>query len=314
MLTFVLGTAGDESMKSARIAEVLAVAAGVGLAAITLIAGQRGEKTSPAPGGILSRHYDEGEKLIYHMTGSNQQWHYKIDANGVVKKDADGKFYEEYAWSEMISDGAAYSLPEASQQFHQKLSLESDTSPSVPDLSHVDPKIIGPITDLLTVYSDLWLANKMGLFSKAGDHFYFKRSTPNSWADGNYVLLGQDSIDFDLTLTKVDQANQTATLVVRHLPPQNPQIKISVDWMRAPVADTPNNWVEVEKHGEKKIVAEVGKETFEAEINVSLKNGKIISATIDNPVEVLSRDCEDVELSRCSEPKRFQIRRQIEIK
>jgi hypothetical protein len=28
----------------------------------------------------------------------------------VVKKDADGKFYEQYAWSGMISDGAAHSL------------------------------------------------------------------------------------------------------------------------------------------------------------------------------------------------------------
>ena len=37
--------------------------------------------------------------------------------------------------------------------------------------------------------------------------------------------------------------------------------------MRAPVADAANNWVEVEKHEEKKIVAEVGKETFEVEIN-----------------------------------------------
>jgi hypothetical protein len=40
--------------------------------------------------------------------------------------------------------------------------------------------------DLLTIYSDLWLANKMGIFSKAGDHFYFKSGTPNSWADGNH--------------------------------------------------------------------------------------------------------------------------------
>jgi hypothetical protein len=45
-----------------------------------------------------------------------------------------------------------------------------------------------------------------------------------------------------------------------------------------------------------------------------LKNGKIISAKMDNPGEVLSRECEDAELSRCGEPKRFQIRRQIEIK
>ena len=254
----------------------MAVAFGIRLTAFIASAGLNDGKAAPAPGGILSRHYDEGEKLAYHMSGSNQEWHYAIDANGVVKKDTNGKFYEEYAWTGMVSDNTTYSLPEASQKFRQTLSLEPDVPPSVPDLSGVDPKLIGPITDFLTVYSALWLANKIGVFAKAGDHFYFKRGTPNSWADGNYVLLGQDSIDFDLTLTKVGQANQTATLVVRHVPPQNPQIKIPADWMRAPVADMPNNWVEVEKRGEKKIVAEVGKETFEVEINVSLKTGKII--------------------------------------
>ena len=70
----------------------------------------------------------------------------------MVKKHADGKFYEKYGWSGMISDGAAYSLPEA----RQKLPLEPDVSLSVPDLRHAETKIIGPITDLLTIYRDLW--------------------------------------------------------------------------------------------------------------------------------------------------------------
>jgi len=76
-------------MKSARIgafAVLLAVAVGVGPTAITPNAAQNAEKTSSRVGGSLSRHYDRGEKLTYHMTGSNQSWHYKIDANGVVKK------------------------------------------------------------------------------------------------------------------------------------------------------------------------------------------------------------------------------------
>ena len=31
-------------------------------------------QVSAKPGGVLSRHYEEGEKLTYHMTGSNQEW------------------------------------------------------------------------------------------------------------------------------------------------------------------------------------------------------------------------------------------------
>jgi hypothetical protein len=106
-------------MKSARIgafAVVLAVAAGFGPTAIMPNAAQN-ERTIAKPGGILS--------LTYHMTGSNQKWRYAIDANSTAKKDGSGKFYEEYAWSGMISDSAAYSLPAASQQFRQKLSLRA---------------------------------------------------------------------------------------------------------------------------------------------------------------------------------------------
>jgi hypothetical protein len=57
----------------------------------------------------------------------------------------------------------------------------------------------------------------------------------------------------------------------------------------------------------------VGKETFDVELKVSLDDGKILSATLDNPVEVLARECADAALSSCGEPVRYQIHRQVEI-
>jgi hypothetical protein len=93
---------------------------------------------------------------------------------------------------------------------------------------------------LLTFYSDLWLANKLNQLHSVGDLFYFSHGTPNSWADGNYVLLGQDSIDFDFTL---DDANAEAivTILVRHVRPAISQIRLPAEWMKAPVSDTANN-------------------------------------------------------------------------
>ena len=173
--------------------------------------------------------------------------------------------------------------------------------------------MIGPITDWMTFYVDLWLANKLNTLNHAGDHFYFKRGAPNSWADGNYVVLGEDSIDFDFTLKEVNQPQKIATLVVRHVPPEKPEIKIPVEWMRAPVADTPNNWVEVEKGPNGKYLAEVGKETFEVQIKVSLVDGRILSAKIDNPVEAISRECTDAALTSCTDPVPHHILRQIEV-
>jgi len=87
--------------------------------------------------------------------------------------------------------------------------------------------------------------------------------------------------------------------------------------MKPPVADTPN-WTEIHRNfasqsDADKYVAAVGKEIFEVELKVSLGDGKIISGKIDNPVEVLERNCSDLTLTVCAAPVRYQILRQIEI-
>jgi hypothetical protein len=83
--------------------------------------------------------------------------------------------------------------------------------------------------------------------------------------------------------------------------------------MEAAVADTPNNWVEVIKTDSGKYLGEIGKETFDVEITVSLADGKILLATMDNSVSVSSRECTDPALKHCSGTERYQIRRQIEV-
>jgi hypothetical protein len=271
------------------------------------------QTSSPAPSsaGALARHYMEGEKLTYHMKGDNDGWTYEVQANAVVKKNAAGRLVEEFGWSDFKSN-ASMVLSAESLDFRQELSLNPDVPPAIPDLSKVQPFLIGPITDMLTFYSDLWLANKQHLV-RAGDHAYFKYGKPASWADGNYVILGEDSIDFDLTLKELDSAGQSATLIVKHIPPAQPEVKLPAEWMRTPVADTPNNWIDVKKNQAGKYVAAVGKETFDVEIKVSTKDGKILSGTIENLVRTRQRECADAAYQNCAEPSDHQIHRHIEI-
>lgn len=294
--------------------KVILISASVSLAAAGLSA-----QTAPATTSILARHYLEGEKLSYHMKGSNRgrtrTTVYEADATGVVKKNASGKFFEEYAWSNLVVNGSPVALSPAATAFRQQVSL--DEFKGVPDLSQVVP-LIGPITDTLTFYVDLLLATRQGSLAKPGDHFYFKSGTANSWADGNYVITGEDSIDFDITLAAVDPGAKVATVVVRHVVPAEPHIKISADWMKPPVADTQNNWTEVHRNfasqsDADKYVAAVGKETFDVELKLSLADGKIISGKINNPVEVLERNCSDLTLTVCATPVRYQVLRQIEL-
>lgn len=214
-------------------------------------------------------------------------------------------------WSAFL--GALRVLPPGSAGLRQQLALPPNFKVSIPDLSKVHPALFDPILDLLTFYADMLMVDRTGDQAKTGDHIYVKHGTPNSWADGFHVLTGEDSIDFDCTVKEINRADQTATLVVRHVSPEKPQIKLAAEWMRAPVSDTLNNWVEVKKNNDGTYAAAVGKETFEVQIKVSLVDGRILSTRMDNPVEVLERQCTDATLNQSGNPFRYQIRRQIEI-
>jgi hypothetical protein len=265
---------------------------------------------------LLVRKYHEGDKIFYHMKATNRgglnSLSYEIQAEGQVKKDGE-EFFEEIAWNHLSVNGKPLELPEASKNFRQVVSLVPDPKyVRLPDLSKVHPLLIGPITDLLTFYADMMVAHSHKLV-RTGDHFYLQHGTPASWADGYRVTLGEDSIDFDVTLTNLDLANRSAIVTVRHVPPRQPQIKIPADWMRTPVSDTPNNWVQVSKSKDGKYLAQTGKETFTADITISLDDGRILSATMENPVDAIGRECEDVALQNCGEAKPYHIRREIHI-
>jgi hypothetical protein len=148
---------------------------------------------------------------------------------------------------------------------------------------------------------------------RAGDHVRVAYGKPNSWADGVHVLTGEDAIDFDITLAALNVSGQEATVVVRHLPPEKPGLEFPAQWMRAPVIDnTANNWLQVSK-SDAKFAAAVGMETFDVQSKISLVDGRILSAAMDNPVAVVERECADRALTECGAPRRYQIRREVRI-
>jgi len=173
--------------------------------------------------------------------------------------------------------------------------------------------LIAPSADLLSFYADLWLAIQQPTLARSGDHVYVKHGRPASWADGMRTLVGEDSIDFDLTLVELNREKKTAKVLVRHVVPERPAIHVPTGWMEAPVGVSRNNWVEVSKTEKGKYLAEIGQEAFSVEMITSLGHGEIVSATMDNPVLVLARECRDQALTESSSPEHYQIRRQIEL-
>jgi len=294
-------------MPSIRIVSIALAALGAGAS-----------QESSRAGGPLARRYRDGEKTTYHMAATNKDLHrdlsYEVDAVCTVKKNAEGLFVEESEWTGLVVNQKPVQLPTGKDAIHQTLSRDPAFKLGIPDLSKVPPMLIGPITDLLTFYADLSLAGREGKLGKAGDHFYFKLGTPSSWADGATVCVGEDSIDFDVSLSDVNESTGVATTVVKHVPPERPQIRKVADWTSVPVAGAENNWIQVVKIGADGYLGQVGKETFDVTLTTRLDDGRLQSATLDNVVEVVERPSRKPDLSSPGPESRYRIVRKIELK
>lgn len=264
---------------------------------LTEVVPARAVQGAATEAGALQRRYTGGAVSHYLMPGNNDGWQYTIAATDVVKRDTNGRYYEEIGWSDLTSN-AQQALTPASLALRQTVSLDDPSSyMRVPNLATVQPLLIGPITDTLTIYSDLLLAMQSKL-AQPGQTAYVPRTTPNSWADGRRVLLGQDVVDFSLKVEATNQAEHTETLLIQHVPPPALHVQLPAKWMQERTSAKPNNFVQVSKQDDG-FTAETGQETFDVRIVVDTRDGHILSARMHNPVALRTRTCTDRELTQC---------------
>jgi hypothetical protein len=53
---------------------------------------------------------------------------------------------------------------------------------------------------------------------------------------------------------------------------------------------------------------------FTVDLAMERPTGRILRATMDNPVDVVQRRCRDAALTDCDDPVRFRIHRRIELR
>ena len=265
--------------------------------------------------GLLARRYHEGDSLHYHMVATNRDrqrlLQYSADVDGVVQRDSLGRYVEVLEWSHLVRDNSVVHLSASGPAVRQRLTLEPGYM-IVPDIPATDPALIGPVADLLGFYVDARLAAKLPL-ARVGDHVRVPGHQVGSWADGRTLLVAEDAVDFDVTLSAVDSVAGVARLIVRHSPSDSLRVQLKADWMRVPAYGTSNNWVQVSHEPSGAYRAAVGRETFDVELTVDLGDGRIRSATMVNPVDVLERMCSDEALTSCGEPRRYRILRRVAI-
>lgn len=281
----------------------------IALALLILVASRTLAQQAPAEAEALQRRYVDGTVSHYLMTGDNDGWKYSIRATDSVKRDMNGHFYEEIGWSDFTSN-AQQTLTPTSLAMRQTVSLDDPvTYMKIPNLANVQPFLIGPITDTLTFYSDLLLAIRAKL-TRPGQTAYVSRTTPNSWADGHRVLIGQDVVDFSLTVEPSNAAEHTETLLIQHVPPPALHVQQPAKWMQEVTSAKPNNFVQVTVDGDR-FNAETGNEKFDVRLVVDTRDGRIVSATMHNPVTLRTRTCTDRELTQCGPEAPKTILREI---
>lgn len=271
------------------------------------------EAARPAP--VLNRIYLEGEVMKYKLTLDYEQtgqppYSANSRASALVKKRADGVYYESWQWIGTDKAGRAVPLTREALDYRQLLSLDPGFKLAIQDLSKA-LQLVEPITDTLTFYADAQLAARKGLPLKAGEHLLVEHGAPNSWA-GGAVLAGWDCIDFDLTYTAVDDSSGTATLKVLHVPPAKDCGAAPVPWLARPVAGGRNNWYQVRKEGGA-YRAGAAVETFEDVLTLSLGDGRILSATQYNVLTGETRACADEALTNCGVPEKFTVTRRLKL-
>lgn len=269
--------------------------------------------TSAGAESVVARHYREGETLRYTIDGENSDNGiandgYHAAADVVVKKDANGVFHEELRWSDVKNDGADVALPPEVQAYRQLLSLDLAYKFGIPDLAKIGAYLGGQSTDAMTFYVDDRLAIAHPELRKPGDRVRIPFGKPASWARRD-ILTGYDCVDFEVSIAALSR--KTATIRVRHVPPAAICGDVPADWMKKPVADTVNNWFQVEKNKKGLYEAGSGKEVFDATVVVLLPSGVISSATMYNPVLVYGKTCRDAALTDCGPLVKDEILRKI---
>jgi hypothetical protein len=258
---------------------------------------------------LLARRYVDGDRISYLMKGSENETTYEARMTATTGKRTDGQFFESVAWSGMKIDGQPRPLSAAAQQFRLAVTTEGVMPFAPPDLSKAEG-LIAPVTDAMTFYADLFIARRQTILKLPGDRATYHNPTVASWADGRGVLIGEDHVEFEMAVGDVDRASGVGVLLIKHVPPAAPQVRLTAEWMRAPVADTANNWVMVSRNRNGYMVS-VGKETFDVELRVAIADGRLLSATLDNPVTAITRECTDQALTQCGPARPSPVLRRV---
>lgn len=264
-----------------------------------------------ADASILERKYIVGETQKYrilnsYFTNGNPTGGYEGRAISTVKTEAGGVFFEEIQWTKISKNGSSIEIP---ADFRQYVSHDPRFILKLPPLTLSNS---AALFDTLNFYANYFVAMKSKV-QKAGDHDYVDNlGVPATWTDGKTVIFGADCIDFDITLLSV--SGDSASIRVVNTPSKNIcnySYPTELTWLSRFMKDTSNNWFNVVDLKNGSFVVQYGLEVINTVINVNLSSGKILSASMHNPVTHQTAICKGLGKDTCGDFKKETLSREV---
>lgn len=252
-----------------------------------------------------ARHYVPGQVARYAYTedetqtaGGQTTTSTTTAADRVASYVHRGTGGEQVRWVALTVDGtdmtaAARSFP----AYDLSLDPRAADGLTVPDTSAV-PGLVGPVTDLTTFYVPLSAQAGIGALHRPG-----QSETAPTLLSGNFASaampVGQDLLQLTTTLTSLTR--RQATLTSDFVPPPAGGLTVTAPFMDSPVCGTtPNNFEEVQQSGTA-FLALWGCEQFTATTVADRASGRIVSASLSNPLQLSAMECQDAALTQCTD-------------
>jgi hypothetical protein len=272
------------------------------------------EQTQP---WTYARHYVAGEVFGYELAtthlydGLFDRCEVGTSSHEVLA-DATG---ESVSWVGLTVEDATGAIADLTDEAlavpTYEMSLLADADMAMPDL--VVPDMVGMITDLFTYYVAVSSALGVQELHEPGDQVTADALAHGDWSDGAGTPVGDDCILATVELLALDPQG-TASFETRFEVPDDPDcFEWEVDAWSEPIAwGVSNNFQQVtDQEGD--LVAMYGVEWFTIRSEMDAVDGRILSATMDNQLDLrLLAGC-DESWQDCAYEGDLHLQRQEEL-
>lgn len=267
---------------------------------------------------LLERKFRQGEIFRYRLTMDelhNGQWTSTLVSVCELKTviDSNGVPNDEVRWISKKKITPKDTVDETNEALSVKpfnISVDIRGSLKIPKIEQ--PGMTEPIQDFITFF--VAVSPQLGTteLNQKGDSIVNTKTIQADFSNGHPIIKGDDC--FRVTKQLIDVTKKELLFKISFLPPDQSCFNYILDEMKEPVMkDAPNNFQMLQETGNDRLNVQYGREKFIINSTNRRSDGKIISATMSNTLNLkLKLNC-NKEYKDCQGEFQFVMQRNLRL-